>query len=146
MPWRIPSDLKTFRRETMGRPIIRGRKTFQSIGRALDGRTNIVITRDNGFSAPQVLRAGSLADAFAIAESAPSCDGHVMVIGGGEVYQASLPLAELVLMTEIDGEPVGDTYFPELPADQWQELARTVIEPDPRDDFPATLVTYQRRV
>jgi dihydrofolate reductase len=83
MPWRVPSDLKAFRRLTMGRPIIMGRKTFQSIGRALDGRTNIVITRDQNFEADGVLVAASLPEALEIAQDAPTADNFIMVIGGG---------------------------------------------------------------
>lgn len=144
MPWRLPSDLKTFRRLTMGRPIIMGRKTFQSIGRALDGRTNIVVTRDPAFAAEGCVLAASLTEALARAAEAPSCDGRIIVIGGGEIYRAALPLADQVIMTEVAAEPAGDTYFPELAAAEWHETAREPIEADPRDQYPIVLVTYER--
>lgn len=145
MPWRIPSDLKTFRRLTMGRPIIMGRKTFQSIGRALEGRTNIVVTRDASFRAYDVIVVSSFQNALSLGAKVAGTDGEVMIIGGGEIYQMALPLADVVYMTEIAAEPEGDTVFPPLSPDEWVETARTVIEPDPRDDYPVSLVTYSRQ-
>ncbi|MBU2533567.1 MAG: dihydrofolate reductase, partial [Alphaproteobacteria bacterium] len=114
MPWQMPSDLRTFRRLTMGHPIVMGRRTFQAIGRPLDGRTNIVVTRDTGFNAEGIITARSLDEAIAHAAAAPNLDDRVMIIGGGEIYQAALPLADTVHLTEIGAEPAGDTYFPEL--------------------------------
>ncbi|MGI9476922.1 MAG: dihydrofolate reductase [Hyphomicrobiaceae bacterium] len=145
MPWKIPSDLKTFRRLTMGRPVIMGRKTFQSIGRALDGRTNIVVTRDPDFVAADVIVARALNEALALAEAAPCRDDIIMVIGGGEVYRAALAHADIVYMTEVAADPVGDTWFPALDPVEWTEAAREEIPPDPRDGHAAELVTYQRR-
>ena len=145
MPWSIPSDLKSFRRLTMGRPVIMGRKTFQSIGRALDGRTNIVVTRDPDFVAADVIVARSLDEALGRAEAAPCRDGIIMVIGGGEVYRVALPRADTIYMTEIAADPAGDTWFPALDAAEWREVARVEIPPDSRDGHAAELVTYQRR-
>ena len=144
MPWRVPSDLKTFRRLTMGHPIIMGRKTFQSIGRALDGRTNIVITRNATFHADGVQTAASLDGALALARAAAGADNQAMIIGGGEIYRAALQFADVVYMTEIAGEIHGDTWFPELASDQWSEVARDPIAPDKRDEYGATLVTFRR--
>ena len=144
MPWHVPGDLKTFRRLTMGRPIIMGRKTFQSIGRALDGRTNIVVTRDADFQAAEIKVAASLPEALEIARNAPSRDRHIMIIGGGEVYRSALPIADTIYMTEIDADPHGDTWFPPLDPANWAETSRSAIEADPRDEYRATLVTYNR--
>lgn len=145
MPWHVPGDLKTFRRLTMGRPVIMGRKTFQSIGRALDGRTNIVVTRDSNFAADGVITAASLDEALAHAVDAPSADDFIMIIGGGQVYQAALALADRVYMSEIAADPDGDTWFPALDPAEWTETARATIAPDPRDAYAAQLVTYQRK-
>lgn len=144
MPWHMPGDLKTFRRLTMGRPIIMGRKTHQAIGRALDGRTNIVITRDKAFKADGVEVAHTFAEALALANNAPSVDNSVMVIGGGEIYRVALPHADTVYLTEIAAEPDGDTWFPELEPGEWVERERVAIAADPCDDHAAVLITYDR--
>jgi dihydrofolate reductase len=144
MPWRMPGDLKMFRRRTMGRPIIMGRKTFQSIGRILEGRTNIVVTRDTCFAAEDVLVAASFEAALEIAAEATGAQSGIMVIGGGEIYRVALPHAEIVYLTEISAEPEGDTWFSPLDPQVWRETQRASIEADPRDDYPAELVTYER--
>lgn len=146
MPWHMPGDLKTFRKLTMGQPIIMGRKTHQAIGRALDGRTNIVITRDTAFKADGVEVAHTFAEALALANNAPSDDNYVMVIGGGEIYRAALPHADTVYLTEIAAEPAGDTWFPELDPAEWVERERQAIVADPRDDHAAVLIVYDRAV
>jgi dihydrofolate reductase len=146
MPWHVPGDLKTFRRLTMGRPIVMGRKTFQSIGRALDGRTNIVVTRDADFRADGIMMAASLPQALEIAQDAPSTDNRTMVIGGGEIYRSALPLADTIYMTQIEAEPEGDTWFPSLDPAAWAETSRSPIEGDPRDEHLATLIIYDRIV
>ena len=144
MPWHVPGDLKTFRRLTMGRPIVMGRKTFQSIGRALDGRTNIVITRDPAFQAADVTVAASLEAALTLANGAPSADNSIMVIGGGEIYRAALPYADMIYLTEIAAEPDGDTWFPALASEEWTEIEQMAVEPDPRDDHAAVLRIFRR--
>ncbi len=144
MPWRMPGDLKVFRRLTMGRPIIMGRRTFEAIGRPLDGRTNIVVTRNEAFAAPGVTIAPDLDVAFEAATAALGETREIMIIGGGEIYAATLPYATRIFLTEIDATPPGDTYFPELDAGTWREVERTPIPPDPRDDHAATLVTLER--
>jgi dihydrofolate reductase len=145
MPWRVPSDLKVFRELTMGNPIIMGRKTFESIGGALDGRTNIVVTRDTAYQADGALIAASLQDALSLATKAPSADNRIMIIGGGEIYRLALPLADIVYLTEIDAEPDGDTWFPALDPGQWAEMERKDITPGPHDQYRARLITFHRR-
>ncbi|MDA0663087.1 MAG: dihydrofolate reductase [Proteobacteria bacterium] len=131
MPWHIPADLRHFRAVTMGRPIVMGRKTFQSIGRPLPGRSNIVVTRDQGFSVPGVTVFGNVDDALQAAESTARRDGvdEIMVIGGGEIYARLLPAASRIYLTEVHEAPDGDVVFPEINAAVWRETAR--------DDFAA---------
>ena len=146
LPWRMPSDLKAFRRLTMAKPIIMGRRTFDSIGKALDGRDNIVVTRDGSFLAPGTIVATSLQEALAIAKKAAQLRGadEVMVIGGAEIFALALPLADRVYLTRIHASPSGDIVFPALDAAQWTETKREPISPDPRDEHQATLTIYER--
>ncbi len=146
LPWRMPSDLKTFRRLTMGKPLIMGRKTFLSIGRPLDGRDNIVVTRDPGFAVEGVSAVGSLSEALLLARVLARTRGtdEIMVIGGGEIFRAALPLADRVYWTEIHGSPPGEVTFERPAAPAWREASRTPIPRGERDDFAATLVVLER--
>ncbi len=147
LPWRMPSDLKTFRRLTMGKPMIMGRKTFQSIGRALDGRDNIVVTRDAAFAAEGVSAVASLEDALILARGLARTRGvdEIMVIGGGEIFSASLALASRVYWTEIHASPEGDVTFARPSPEVWREVSRETIARGSKDEFDATLVTLERR-
>ena len=115
LPWSIPEDLKRFREITTGHPIIMGRKTYESIGRPLPKRTNIVITRDPGLKFEGCHRCGSLDEAIALAsrEDVPGRE-EVMVIGGGEIYRQALPRADRIYLTLIDHEVKGEAFFPEF--------------------------------
>ena len=126
--------------------MIMGRKTFQAIGRALDGRDTIVVTRDAGFQAEGVHVAGSLADAFRIAIGRAAARGtdEIIIAGGGEIYRAALPFAHIVQLDEIDATPAGDTSFPQLDARDWRELAREPMSAHAKDEFAAQAVTYER--
>lgn len=120
LPWHISEDLKRFKTLTMGHPIVMGRKTFESIGRVLPGRTNIVVTRQPGYVAPAgVIVAGSIAHALAAAGDAQ----EVFVIGGRELYEYALGVAHRLYITEVDGTFEGDTHFPDIGAG-WRELSR----------------------
>lgn len=132
MPWHIPADLRHFRAVTMGKPLIMGRKTFQSIGRPLPGRANIVVTRDRTFSVPGVTLAGSVDEALREAEATARRDGvdEVMVIGGGEIYARLLPVAARIYLTEVHAAPDGDVLFPELDPAMWREVARDEFAAD----------------
>jgi dihydrofolate reductase len=145
LPWRQPTDLKTFRRLTMGRPIIMGRKTFQSIGKPLDGRTNIVVTRDQGFRADGVHCVASLDAAMAMARSHPGAsDGsEIMIIGGAELYRAAMPLATRIYLTRIHAAPTGDATF-EMPVASWQQVSATPLPRAASDDHEATLLVWER--
>jgi dihydrofolate reductase len=139
LPWRIPADLKFFKETTMGRPIVMGRKTHQSIGRALPGRTNIVISRDPALAAEDVVVVGNLDAAFAAAGDVE----EVMVIGGAQIYALALPRADRVYLTEVHMDAEGDTSLPVLERGIWREIAR---EDHPAEgDVPAySFVTLDR--
>ncbi len=135
LPWRIPEDLARFKRLTMGHALIMGRATFESIGRPLPGRTNVVLTRRASWAHDGVEVAGSFEDALAIAAESHQ---DVFVAGGAEVYRSALEHAEVLELTEVDAEPHGDTWFPPIDQARWDEVAR---EAHPGFDF----VTYERR-
>lgn len=118
MPWHLPEDLKHFKAITMGHPIVMGRKTYESIGRILPGRTTIIITRQRNYAIPGALIVQSLSEALKQAQS-----DEVFVIGGGEIYREVMPVADRVYLTRIELDPDGDTSFPALEANQWREIS-----------------------
>jgi dihydrofolate reductase len=146
LPWRLSSDLKTFRRLTMGKPLVMGRRTFQSLGKPLDGRDNIVVTRDRSFRADGADIVPDLDAALILARryGAQRHVGEIMVIGGGDIYAQVLPIATRLYWTEVDAEPEGDTWFPAFDRAAWREVAREDIPRGPKDDAAATLVTLER--
>ncbi len=139
LPWRLSDDMQRFRRLTMGKPVIMGRKTYQSIGRPLTGRFNIVLTRDSDWRMDGVVVARTLDDALALAAVSGAGD-EAMVIGGSEVYAQALPLASRIELTEVEAEPAGDAYFPAIEAREWRETARARHDGDPAYSF----VTLER--
>lgn len=146
LPWRQSSDLKTFRRLTMGKPIIMGRRTFQSIGKPLDGRDNIVVTRDARFDAAGISVCDSVADALTLARVLARTRGEdeIMVIGGASLYDATLDIADRIYLTRIHATVDGDRTF-RLPEDAgWLEIAREVLPKGEKDEHAATLITYGR--
>lgn len=147
LPWRVSSDLKTFRRLTMGKPIVMGRKTFQSIGRPLDGRDNIVITRDPAFEAEGVSVFDNISEALVLARSLARTNGtdEVMAIGGADIFEATLGQAQRVYWTDIAGEPEGDVYFAPLDPAVWREVSAEPLPRGPKDEYDAVLKIYERR-
>ena len=141
MPWHLPADLAHFKQVTMGHPVLMGRKTFESIGRALPGRRNLVVSRSGGSdSTSGVDWFGSIDDAL------QSCKGeHVMVIGGGELYRQLLPKAKRMELTLIDAEPEGDTRFPEWSRAEWHIAAMQVRSPDEKNEYRLTFCSLQRQ-
>ena len=113
LPWYLPCDLKYFKRVTMGKPVVMGRKTFESIGRSLPGRTNIVVTRNSEWSAPGIRVVGGLADAFKIAAAQADLDGtdEVMVIGGATLYREAIEQVDRMYVTQVHASPDGDAFF-----------------------------------
>lgn len=141
MPWHLPADLAHFKRVTMGKPIVMGRKTFASIGRPLPGRTNVVVTRDRAFGAEGVTVAHSLDEALDACGDVP----EAMVIGGGEVYAAALPRARRIHLTEVHAAIDGDTRFPAVDPAAWREVARERRDADDRNPHAMSFVTLERR-
>jgi dihydrofolate reductase len=141
LPWRLPEDLAHFKRTTMGQPIVMGRKTWESIGRPLPGRRNIVVSRQAGFMAPGAEVAPSL-DA-AIARCADAAE--VFVIGGEQLYREALPRAQRLLVTEIDADFEGDTFFPQIDKRLWREAAREHAAPTGQRTYGFDFVVYERR-
>lgn len=129
LPWDLPDDLQYFKRTTMGRPIVMGRKTFESIGRPLPGRLNIILTRDPSWTALGVSVASSIEQAIDLAEGQAFIDGadSVMVIGGAEVYRQALPFASRAFVTRVHGQVDGDAFFDLDEIASWREVARERI-------------------
>jgi dihydrofolate reductase len=125
LPWHLPEDFAHFKRTTVGHVVVMGRKTFESIGRPLPGRTNVVVTRQPDWSAEGALTAASLEQAL---EEAARHDGDVMVIGGGEIYAQALPLADEQVLTEVHLTPEGDAHYPDFDPSQWREVRREAHE------------------
>lgn len=146
LPWRLSSDLKQFRLRTMGKPLIMGRKTFESIGKPLDGRDNIVVTRNEGFSADGVHVATSFEDALRLARACAEARGaeEIAVIGGAQIYAAALPLANRIYLTQVHGDFAGDTTFPSLKPSDWREIFREHRAAGAKDDADFSLVVLER--
>jgi dihydrofolate reductase len=146
MPWRLRSDLRRFRALTMGKPVVMGRKTFQSIGRPLDGRTTIVVTRDPNFAHAGVMSASTLEVALACArgEALRRGVGAVMIAGGAEIYAQSMPFADEMLLTLVHDTPAGSERFPPIDPAVWREVERETHRPGEGDSASFTFVTYRR--
>jgi dihydrofolate reductase len=139
IPWQIPADLARFREITTGHPLVMGRKTCESIGRPLPGRTTVVLSRDPHYTAPGCLLAGSLEAALALAGDAPGGD-EVFICGGGEVYRQALPLADRIFLTLVHRQVAGDAFFPEIPP-EFIEISREELAGDPACSF----ICFERR-
>ena len=118
IPWHLPDDLKLFKRLTMGHHIVMGRKTYESIGRLLPGRTTVIVTRQPGYAVPGAIIAHSLSDAI----NAAARDDEVFVIGGAELFREALPIADRIHLTIVEAEPEGDTFMPEFDRGEWREV------------------------
>lgn len=129
LPWRLPEDLKRFKALTLGKPIIMGRKTFDSIGKPLPGRTNIVISRQAELVLSGCYVVGSLPEAIATAMASSDDVDEVMIIGGAEIYRQALPLAQRIYLTRVHASLAGDAMFPALSAASWREVVH--------EDYPA---------
>ena len=157
LPWHLPADLAHFKRLTMGKPMIMGRRTFESIGRALPGRTSIVLTRAPGFAAAGCERARSVDEALALAEQAAArhaagmspavaeAASEIMVIGGAQVFRELLPRAGRIYWTEVQAHLGGDTYFPPLDREAWREIELHELPAGPGTPYPLRFRTLERR-
>jgi dihydrofolate reductase len=141
LPWRLPEDLAFFKRTTMGQPIVMGRRTWESIGRPLPGRRNIVVSRLAGFLADGAETAPSLDEALRLCADSED----VFVIGGAQLYAEALPRADRLIVTEIDADFEGDTHWPAPDPAQWREAAREHLPPAGQRPFAMDFVTYLRR-
>ncbi|AKS38337.1 dihydrofolate reductase [Anoxybacillus gonensis] len=141
LPWHLPADLAYFKHVTMGHPIVMGRKTFESIGRPLPGRINIVLTRHNTFSANSNVQVIHSIDDI---EQVEQQYGHVFVIGGAQVFEQAMPFADQLYVTHIDETFTGDTFFPPIDEKQW--VLRTVRQgvQDEKNRYPHTFCIYER--
>ncbi len=147
MPWRLSTDLKRFKADTMGNPVIMGRKTFDSIGKALPGRLNIVVTRNEHWSQDGVVRVSSLRDAFAFANAHCRDNGsakEICVIGGGQIYADALPHADRLRVTHIQAEIEGDTCFPRIDPAVWHAVSSQDFPAGEKDSHPTRHVIYER--
>lgn len=145
MPWRLSTDLKRFKALTLGKPVIMGRKTFESIGRPLPERLNIIVTRDADFTAENVTIVDSLDKAFSLAKayaSEHSLD-EVCVIGGGQIYQQVINFADQINLTRVLTEVEGDTLFPELEPEKWQLVYQEAIPAGEKDNYPTHYCVYK---
>src|SRR5947209_15259277 len=144
MPWRVKSDMRHLRAFTMGKPVVMGRKTYESLHiKPLPRRTNIVVTRDRSFTAPGVLVAPSLEAALEAARGDALRRGtDIMVIGGGDIYAQAMPLAGRLELTQIHMTPQGDSFFPPIDAALWREVAREAHPAGPGDDAAYDFVSY----
>ncbi len=142
LPWHLSADLKHFRQITMGKPIVMGRKTHESIGKPLAGRTNIVVTGNPAYPAPGCVVVQSLPAAINAAQDAD----EVMIIGGARLYQQALPLAHRIYLTQVQAAFVGDTWFPLIDWDAWQEKQRVKHEADDKNPYPYEFVLLDRKM
>lgn len=142
MPWHLPADLAYFKQATLGKPVIMGRKTFESIGRPLPGRRNIVISRNSEYTAEGVDTVTSVDQALALANGVE----EIMVIGGGAIYQHCIPSADKLYVTHIQADIDGDTQFPEYDLSQdWQEMSCECRQPDEKNQYELNFYIYSRR-
>jgi dihydrofolate reductase len=146
LPWRLPSDLKHFKALTVGKPVIMGRRTFEAIGRPLPDRLNIVVTRQPDLGFADCNTAYSLEEAEMIAEAYARTHGvsDICIIGGGQLYAATIDRADRLEITEVHAAPDGDARFPPIDSAEWREVRRSGPEQREKDDVAMSFVTYER--
>lgn len=147
LPWHLPEDLKYFKRITLGKPVIMGRKTFDSIGKPLPGRTNVVVTRNPQWAHDGVKTVTSLEAARDLCEPIAANDGvdEAMIIGGAQIFELALPLADRLYLTEVHAEVAGDTFFPEFDRTDWEEVAREDFAADGANPYHYSFVVLDRK-
>ena len=147
LPWRLSGDLRYFKRVTLGTPVLMGRKTWESIGRPLPGRANIVITRQAAYAAEGAYVVKTFEEALGLATGLAEGAGaeEVIVIGGAEIYRLAMPRAARLYVTEIHADVEGDTIFPAWDRREWIEVSREQGAPAPGDTFEYSFVVYDRR-
>lgn len=139
--WHLPNDLKHFKSITSGHPIIMGRKTFESLGRPLPNRTNIVVTRDQNWNTEGIEIASSLPKAIEVAKK---IDDDIYILGGGNIYKQAMEFTDVLYITEVHHEFDGETYFPEIDLDEWEEVEREDFKKDEKHLYAYSFVTYKK--
>ena len=147
IPWRIPSDMAFFKRTTMGKPIVMGRKQYESVGRPLPGRANIVVTRQAGYQPDGVIVIDGLEAGLERAKAIAEADGkeEVTIIGGGEIYAQGMAFADKLYISHVELRPEGDVLFPPIDPGQWTLVEEPQVSPDPRDEAVYRIAIYARR-
>lgn len=138
--WNLPKDLKHFKETTTGHYIIQGRKTFESFGRPLPNRTNVIITHNQNYKADECIVVHSLNEAFEIAKN----EQEVFIIGGGKIYEQALPVADRIYLTKVHHSFDGDTFFPKINMQEWQEISRVDIESDEKNKYPFSIIVLEK--
>ncbi|MFV0478694.1 MAG: dihydrofolate reductase [Parahaliea sp.] len=144
LPWHLPEDLCYFKRVTMGKPVVMGRKTYESIGRPLPGRRNIVISRNPVFAAPGVEVVASLTAAVALLSSVLAEEDEVMVIGGAQIYAEALPLVDRLYLTRVEAEVAGDTCLPSLDWECWHVVSQKTYNACKHNPYDYSFIVYER--
>lgn len=142
MPWHLPGDMKHFKNVTWGMPVVMGRKTFESLGKVLSGRKNIVITRQPGWHADGVVPVKNIEDALFVAKETDAKE--VMVIGGGEIYRTLFDKASRIYLTRVEAEPEGDTFFPSLHSEEWYLVSQQNHEADDKNAYNYSFQIWER--
>ncbi|HRG94350.1 MAG TPA: dihydrofolate reductase [Chitinophagaceae bacterium] len=142
MPWHLPNDLRHFKNLTWGMPVVMGRKTFESLGKPLAGRKNIVISRQNGWSAPGAVVVKTIEDALFVAREADMKE--LMVIGGGEIYKSLFDRAKRIYLTRVEAEPDADTFFPVIDPQQWHLMSQKNHEADEKNAYNYSFQVWER--
>lgn len=140
IPWHLPNELQLFKRVTMGHHIVMGRKTYESIGRLLPGRTTVIVTRQADYRVPGAIVVHSIADAI----EACGADDEIFVIGGGELYREVLPRADRIYLTIVEAEPAGDTHMPEIDSNAWREVSAESFPADARHRYAYRFAVLER--
>lgn len=146
LPWHLPEDLRYFKRVTLGKPVVMGRKTFESIGRPLPGRANIVITRSHEWSVDGASVVNSLDEALRLAADIAALDGtdELMVIGGAEIYTNAIPLAQRLYLTQVHADVEGDARLPEIDWSRWREVSRERFAASEDNPYDYSFVVFER--
>lgn len=147
MPWHLPSDFKHYKATTMGKPLVMGRKTFESMGRPLPGRTNIVVTRNTGYAPEGVIVTATLEEAIAQAQAVARRDGvdEIFINGGAEIYRQAMSRADRLYLTHVNLRPDGDTYFPPFALDDWDVRVLEDARAGEKDTAPFVVKVYDRK-
>ena len=141
IPWHLPADFKRFKELTMNHPVVMGQRTFESIGKPLPGRTNIVVTNQKDFRAEGCTVVHSPKEAFEVAKDAD----EVFVIGGGQIYRSTIPMAQKLYLTKVHGTFEGDTFFPEVNENEWRLVSSEPHTKDEKNSFDYMFCTYERK-